>query len=168
MATASNIGSAGTIIGNPQNILIGSLSGIPFIYYLKVAFPLVVLGLLLNYLILVLAYREESRGLLALNPSTEGVRHKYLMSKSLAATACVFAGLLAGANAAVVASLGAAYLLFTRRLKPNKIYDFTEGRVNGDHEDGGVGMRQIGICRVCIMLVNRADTRCVHQDHTLL
>ncbi|HBF40184.1 MAG TPA: anion transporter, partial [Firmicutes bacterium] len=30
VATASNIGSAGTLIGNPQNILIGSLSKLPF------------------------------------------------------------------------------------------------------------------------------------------
>ena len=30
LATASNIGSTATITGNPQNILIGSISGIPY------------------------------------------------------------------------------------------------------------------------------------------
>lgn len=123
VATASNIGSAGTIIGNPQNILIGSLSGISFTYYLKIAFPLVGLGLILNYLVLVLAYRREDlNDLLTINPQAKNIRHKYLMEKSLATIICVFIGLLVGANATVVASLGAAYLLLTRRLKPNKIY----------------------------------------------
>src|SRR2546426_893182 len=34
VATASNIGSTATITGNPQNMLIGSLSGIPYVAFM--------------------------------------------------------------------------------------------------------------------------------------
>ena len=40
VAMASNIGSACTFIGNPQNVLIGSLSGIPALDYFAIAAPL--------------------------------------------------------------------------------------------------------------------------------
>ena len=62
VATASNIGSAGTLIGNPQNILIGSLSHISFFYYCRVAFPLAFVGLLINYAFIVIIFRKELRG----------------------------------------------------------------------------------------------------------
>ena len=35
LATAANIGSTGTITGNPQNIFIGSHSGIPYLRFAR-------------------------------------------------------------------------------------------------------------------------------------
>ncbi|HWQ42165.1 MAG TPA: SLC13 family permease [Desulfosporosinus sp.] len=52
VATAANIGSVATLIGNPQNILIGSLSHMPFTWYMAVAVPLSLVGLMLNYLVI--------------------------------------------------------------------------------------------------------------------
>ncbi|MGQ9724509.1 MAG: SLC13 family permease [Tepidimonas sp.] len=46
VACASNIGSAATLIGNPQNMLIGSVMGVPFGAYLRAALPPVLLALL--------------------------------------------------------------------------------------------------------------------------
>ena len=45
VACASNIGSAATLIGNPQNMLIGSVMGVPFGLYLQAALPPVLLAL---------------------------------------------------------------------------------------------------------------------------
>lgn len=45
VACASNIGSAATLIGNPQNMLIGSVMGVPFGAYLQAALPPVLLAL---------------------------------------------------------------------------------------------------------------------------
>jgi Na+/H+ antiporter NhaD/arsenite permease-like protein len=47
LACAANIGSAATLIGNPQNMLIGSVLQLPFAGYVRQALPPVLLGLVL-------------------------------------------------------------------------------------------------------------------------
>jgi Na+/H+ antiporter NhaD/arsenite permease-like protein len=47
LACAANIGSAATLIGNPQNMLIGSVLQLPFAGYVRQALPPVVIGLVL-------------------------------------------------------------------------------------------------------------------------
>lgn len=122
VATASNIGSAGTLIGNPQNILIGSLSGMSFGSYMLVAFPLALVGLGINYLWVAWLYRADLTGNIDQRRPLPGTYHSYLVTKSLLVTLLILAGFLSGLDTVVVASLGAAYLLITRRLKPEKIY----------------------------------------------
>jgi Na+/H+ antiporter NhaD/arsenite permease-like protein len=122
VATASNIGSAGTLIGNPQNILIGSLSKLPFFTYARIAFPLAVIGLLLNYCIIATIFRKELQGKILPHPPLDATYHRYLIGKCLFTMAVIAAGFLASVDTVIVASLGAGYLLMTRRLKPNKVY----------------------------------------------
>lgn len=122
VATASNVGSAATMIGNPQNILISSLSGINFGWYMALAAPLALLGLGLIYLMLSWMYRAELNGSLQEFQPLTGVVHGYLVKKGLVVVFLVLLGFLTGFDPAIVASLGAAYLLITRRIKPNKIY----------------------------------------------
>src|SRR6266853_4100745 len=52
VATASNIGSVATITGNPQNMLIGSFSGIRYRDFFLHLGPVAVVGLLLDWLVL--------------------------------------------------------------------------------------------------------------------
>ncbi len=52
VATASNIGSTATITGNPQNILIGSFSGIGYRDFLLHLGPVALVGLLLDWIVL--------------------------------------------------------------------------------------------------------------------
>jgi Na+/H+ antiporter NhaD/arsenite permease-like protein len=59
LACAANIGSAATLIGNPQNMLIGSVLQLPFGGYVRQALGPVVLGL--AFLWLWLAYGPGSR-----------------------------------------------------------------------------------------------------------
>ena len=59
LACAANIGSAATLIGNPQNMLIGSVLQLPFGGYVRQALGPVVLGL--GFLWLWLAYGPGSR-----------------------------------------------------------------------------------------------------------
>jgi Na+/H+ antiporter NhaD/arsenite permease-like protein len=47
LACAANIGSAATLIGNPQNMLIGSVLQLPFAGYVRQALPPVLIGLAL-------------------------------------------------------------------------------------------------------------------------
>jgi Na+/H+ antiporter NhaD/arsenite permease-like protein len=59
LAAASNIGSAGTLIGNPQNILIGQRLGLSFSSFLADAGVPALLGLGVAWGVLVLRYRNR-------------------------------------------------------------------------------------------------------------
>lgn len=122
LAMASNIGSAATFLGNPQNILIGSLSKLPFMSYFKVALPIVCLGLILTYLFLLLSYKKRLQGSLVVVPLDKPYVHTYLLIKTVLTLCLVLGMYIGGYDIALTASLGAAFLLITRHIKPNKIY----------------------------------------------
>ena len=52
VATGSNVGSVATITGNPQNMLIGSFSGIGYRNFLFHLGPVALVGLFLNWAVL--------------------------------------------------------------------------------------------------------------------
>jgi Na+/H+ antiporter NhaD/arsenite permease-like protein len=59
LACASNIGSAATLIGNPQTILIGQTLQLPFTRYLLDAGPPTIAGLLVVWLVIAWTYRDR-------------------------------------------------------------------------------------------------------------
>ena len=59
VALSSNIGSALTPIGNPQNVLIKMESGIGFLYFIERMSIPVIFGLLSEYLVLKAIYRKD-------------------------------------------------------------------------------------------------------------
>lgn len=59
VATAANIGSTGTITGNPQNIFIGSHSHIPYFRFALRLLPIALLGLVLNFVVIAVVYRHR-------------------------------------------------------------------------------------------------------------
>jgi Na+/H+ antiporter NhaD/arsenite permease-like protein len=123
LATAANIGSTATITGNPQNMLIGMASGIPFARFLAVLAPVALAGMGIAWGVIVLVYRSEfAPGAL---PACEGLRqraYRPLLRKSMIAAALMLAGLLLGAPIPLAALTAAALLLVTRRLKPERIF----------------------------------------------
>jgi Na+/H+ antiporter NhaD/arsenite permease-like protein len=68
LATASNIGSVATMVGNPQNILIGSVSGIGFVPFTAALAPVALVCLAADAGILWVVFR---RRLIAGNAGTE-------------------------------------------------------------------------------------------------
>ena len=58
LATASNIGSVATITGNPQNILIASVSRISYVEFLASTGPVALMGLVADFLILEWIFRK--------------------------------------------------------------------------------------------------------------
>lgn len=124
VATASNIGSVATITGNPQNMLIGSVSRISYVSFLAHLGPIAVAGLFVDW---GLAHFMYFRGAThTLEPEVATVarleRHSLRM-KPVVVLAFVLAGFLAGAPAAIVAAVGAAVLLITRTMEPRRVYD---------------------------------------------
>ncbi len=122
VAMASNIGSAATLVGNPQNILVGSLSGMSFGSYFATACPVALAGLIAAYAAIARCYRRELAGGFAAPAAAAANVHLYLIVKSLLVLVLVLAAYILGYDLALAASLGGAALLVTRRVKPNKVY----------------------------------------------
>lgn len=122
LATASNIGSVATLTGNPQNMLIGVASGIPYRdFFLRLA-PVALVGLLLDFAVIALVYRRELAGRFATPARVRSRVHPFLLAKGLAASLAMLAFFFAGANLSVVALTAGAALLLTRRVKSEKVF----------------------------------------------
>jgi len=124
VATSSNIGSVATITGNPQNMLIGSFSGIRYRAFLFHLGPVALAGLLLDWLALWLIYtRRESPAAQLAEPAEAAPAARGNLMKAGVVILLVLAGFLAGLPPAQVAAVGAALMLITRRHEPRLVYD---------------------------------------------
>jgi Na+/H+ antiporter NhaD/arsenite permease-like protein len=143
LATAANIGSTGTITGNPQNVYIGSHSHIPYLRFALRLMPVAALGLVLNFLVVAVVYRRSifpagnHWGLRNKNDVTAAIAaeaaeaeqngvgnsraHRWLQVKSLTVTLVTVLLFFTGLPLELIA-LGAASLLLLGRVKPAKIY----------------------------------------------
>jgi Na+/H+ antiporter NhaD/arsenite permease-like protein len=124
IAMASNIGSVATITGNPQNIIIGSLSRIPYAAFTAALAPVAAFGLLLTVALIALVYRREflTGDLLPPARAPAPRYHGPLVVKTVLVAAAIVLMFFLGAPVAKVAIIGGAFLLLTRRVKPEKIY----------------------------------------------
>jgi Na+/H+ antiporter NhaD/arsenite permease-like protein len=123
VAMASNIGSTATITGNPQNMMIGSLSHISYPSFAAALAPVALFGLLLTILLIALSYRREfAPGALLSTPATPIRIHRVLMWRALVATALVVALFFAGQPPAKVAIIVGGLLLLTRRVRSDRVY----------------------------------------------
>jgi Na+/H+ antiporter NhaD/arsenite permease-like protein len=124
LATASNIGSVATITGNPQNMLIGSVSQIGYVDFLVHLGPVALVGLCLDWALLHWLYLRVPRP--APVPAVATVcpsRPHRPRLKPVVVLGVVLAGFLAGVPPALMAALGAAALLITRTTEPRLVYD---------------------------------------------
>ena len=155
LATSSNIGSAATIIGNPQNMYIGSVAGLPFGHFLLVMMPVVLVALVLCWVFTVVIFRRrlhspfsaQDSGLSAqrllhvgdtLAPTSLPLqmaapeRDLYLITKTLVVLGALVAFFLyktgPGASEwrAIAALAGAGVLLCSRRAKAAKLYQLVD------------------------------------------
>jgi Na+/H+ antiporter NhaD/arsenite permease-like protein len=123
LATASNIGSVATITGNPQNMLVASFSGIQYRSFTLHFAPVAVLGLVIDFLLLWGLYRSDLRGTLPPAPVDLKIRvHRPLLIKSSVAALAAVVLFAAGAPVSNVALGAGAWLLVTRRVRPEKVY----------------------------------------------
>jgi len=123
LVTAANVGSVATLTGNPQNMLVGSFSGISYRSFLAREGPIAVVGLVCVFLIVAFVYRRRlPNAPLEIAPDTRLAVHYPLMCKTIAATTVMLVAFLAGVPIAVVAIAGAAWTLVTRRVNPEKVY----------------------------------------------
>ncbi|HEY3341301.1 MAG TPA: SLC13 family permease, partial [Anaerolineae bacterium] len=139
LATAANVGSTATITGNPQNILIGTSSGIPYLVFLAHLGPVALAGLAIVVLVIRLVYPGEfrARRFEPLEPgpaplaqpqrapmnmaTAAGLVYAPVLRKCILIIVALLVALLAGVQPALAAFLAACALLITRRIKSEKI-----------------------------------------------
>ncbi len=122
LATASNIGSVATITGNPQNMLVASFSGIHYRSFALHLAPVAILGLAIDFVLIWALYGSELRGALPPAPALKIRVHRPLLIKSSAAALGAIVLFAAGAPVSNVALGIGAWLLVTRRVRPEKVY----------------------------------------------
>lgn len=122
LMAASNIGSAATLIGNPQNMLIGQRLGMSFGGYLLTALPPVILSLLSTWGMLCLVYRRRFVRDLQPAPAAERAFDGWQTGKGLLALVALVIAFLATSWPREVVTLAVAGLLLcSRRLASHEM-----------------------------------------------
>lgn len=122
LVTAANIGSVATIIGNPQNMLIGVASGISFNAFTAYLVAPALAGLVIIWLIVALVFRRDFGVQLERTPSLPVYVDRTQLRKSLFATVLMLIGFVLGFPVPLAALVGAAVLLISRRVEPEAVF----------------------------------------------
>jgi len=123
VAMASNVGSTATITGNPQNIMIGSFSHIPYTKFALALGPVALVGLVIIVALIALFHRAEFVGAPRLEaPLREVNANRALMTRAVLATLILIALFFAGVAPAKAAIVIGGLLLLTRRVKSRRVY----------------------------------------------
>ena len=124
VAMASNVGSTATITGNPQNIMIGSFSHIPYSKFALALGPVALVGLIVTVALIALFHRAEFAGAAQLEaPRLKVDANRVLMIRALLATVIMLAAFFAGVVPAKAAIIIGGLLLLTRRMKSWRVYE---------------------------------------------
>ena len=122
LATSANIGSVATLVGNPQNMIIGHYSHIPFSQFSRSLLPVAIIGLAINFTILRFGFRGSLR-----EAAIERTPHAIpKLDHGLFGIVCVvfvliFGCFLAGLNLAWTALAGAALVMVLARRDTHEV-----------------------------------------------
>lgn len=123
---SSNIGSAMTITGNPQNILIGINSGIPYAYFLLHLLPVSIIGMLILVVIIRLFFRNEFKSKEKIQFQEKEFNYDFISMKFsvpifLGVIVLFFFSHILNLSIPTIALSGASLVLILGHIKPSKI-----------------------------------------------
>jgi Na+/H+ antiporter NhaD/arsenite permease-like protein len=123
VAMASNVGSTATITGNPQNMIVGSLSHIGYADFAAALGPVALIGIVLTMGMIALFHHRELAGGAPFEPKlpTPGI-DRVMAIRAIAGTTVLIALLFTGQSPAKAAIVIAALLLLTRRVRSERVY----------------------------------------------
>jgi Na+/H+ antiporter NhaD/arsenite permease-like protein len=127
LATASNIGSAATITGNPQNMIVAGFAHLGYLSFALHLAPAAIVGLVVDFIVIAAVYRSSlamTAPVAAIaGPRARALRvNRPLMLKSSFVALAALAMFIAGYPTHLVAMGAGVILLFTRRIKPHRVY----------------------------------------------
>jgi Na+/H+ antiporter NhaD/arsenite permease-like protein len=122
LSMSANLGSVATLVGNPQNMIIGHLSHIPFVRFSLALIPVAAAGLAIQYAVLRFGFRSVLKAAVIQRPQ-EVARpvNRWLLGLAFAVLALVFAGFVAGLNLAWTALAGGALLMVLARRDTHEV-----------------------------------------------
>jgi Na+/H+ antiporter NhaD/arsenite permease-like protein len=128
LACASNVGSAATLIGNPQNILIGQALRLSFAGYLAEAIVPVVLGLAAVWLVIGLQFRRRFERAIAIPRVDAPAFSRWQTIKGLGVTLGLMSCFLFvhGLPREGVALVAAGVLLLSRRMASREMMSLVD------------------------------------------
>lgn len=118
LATSANIGSAATLVGNPQNMLIGSMSGMSFVRFLVVSAPAAIAGLVVNLGLLYAYYGRRLPAALDVGARVHERDVGGAFVRAAIAVAAVVVAFFAGAHLATATLCGVVALMLVERADP--------------------------------------------------
>lgn len=126
LAMSANIGSVCTLVGNPQNMLIGRMSGLRFTEFTLSLLPAALMGLGIQYTILAWGYRRELSGVPPRMRSDPTAARPVEVDRRLLAVAggglvLVVGGFLAGFNLAWTALAGGVLVMVLARRDTHEV-----------------------------------------------
>ncbi len=122
LAMSANVGSVGTLVGNPQNMIVGHLSHIPFTKFSMSLLPVAIAGLAIEFAVLHFGFRKIL-GQSSIKPAETPARQidRRLLRLTFLVLALVFAGFVAGLNLAWTALAGAALVMVLARRDTHQV-----------------------------------------------
>lgn len=137
LVTSANIGSAMMLTGNPQNMLIGISSGIPFGTFLLVMMPAALVCLALNCLLLLRLYRSALPAQFAAPPPSLPRVHRVVVLRMVVVVFAMIGGFLlplelwipglsSGQKLPLVAALGALAAALVGRYEPRQALAYVD------------------------------------------
>ncbi len=124
LAMSANIGSVATLVGNPQNMIIGHMSGIHFLRFSAPLLPAAIAGLAVQYAVLSFGFRDIFRKAVIqrveAQPNARPLNRRLLWLTS-AVLALVFAGFIAGLNLSWTALAGGALVMVLARRDTHEV-----------------------------------------------
>ncbi len=122
LAAGANVGSTCTILGNPQNALIGVRSGLPFLSFLAALGPVSILGLAATAGLLAVLYRREVSGApMTMPPPRQGATiEPWLLAAGMASGAGMVLALALGVRPAAAAMTAAAAVMLAGARQPRQ------------------------------------------------
>jgi Na+/H+ antiporter NhaD/arsenite permease-like protein len=122
LAMSANIGSVGTLVGNPQNMIIGNLSKIPFAKFSLSLLPVAIVGLVIQFAILNVGFRKTlGQATIAPAQATTQQLDRRLLRITFVVLGLVFVGFLIGLNLAWTALAGGALVMVLARRDTHEV-----------------------------------------------
>lgn len=123
LASSANIGSVATLVGNPQNMLIGTFSHWSYLGFFAAMLPIAIVGLAIDFFVLQFFFRQKLNGVLEQPEILRSSKlDRPLLVKSMIVTAAVIIGFAAGVRLSLMAILGASSLVLIANRRPDEIF----------------------------------------------